>query len=62
MNEDELDIVRRAFAKQVMAAARIDDQRVETAYAFYPARKNTVSCPNATLGASTGRITLRMCL
>ena len=33
MNEDELDIVRRAFAKQVMAAAGIEDIRVEAAFA-----------------------------
>jgi protein-L-isoaspartate(D-aspartate) O-methyltransferase len=33
MDPSELDIVRRAFAKQVMAAAGIDDQRVEAAYA-----------------------------
>jgi len=28
MEPNELDIVRRAYAKQVMAAAGIDDQRV----------------------------------
>jgi protein-L-isoaspartate(D-aspartate) O-methyltransferase len=33
MDPNELDIVRRAYAKQVMAAAGIDDQRVEAAYA-----------------------------
>jgi protein-L-isoaspartate(D-aspartate) O-methyltransferase len=33
MDPSELDIVRRAYAKQVMAAAGIDDQRVEAAYA-----------------------------
>lgn len=33
MDARELDIVRRAYAKQVMAAAGIEDQRVEAAYA-----------------------------
>jgi protein-L-isoaspartate(D-aspartate) O-methyltransferase len=33
MTEDELHIVRRAYAKQVLAAAGIDDARVEAAFA-----------------------------
>lgn len=33
MEPHELDIVRRAYAKQVMAAAGIEDPRVEAAYA-----------------------------
>ena len=32
-NEAELRIVRRAYAKQVMAAAMLDDERVEAAFA-----------------------------
>jgi protein-L-isoaspartate(D-aspartate) O-methyltransferase len=31
--EDELDIVRRAYAKQVMAAAGVADRRIEAAFA-----------------------------
>jgi len=33
MEESELDIVRRAYAKQVMAAAGVEDARVEAAFA-----------------------------
>lgn len=33
MDQDELEIVRRAYAKQVMAAAGVEDERVEAAYA-----------------------------
>jgi protein-L-isoaspartate(D-aspartate) O-methyltransferase len=33
MEEAELDIVRRAYAKQVLAAAGVDDPRVEAAFA-----------------------------
>ena len=33
MNEDEREIVRRAFARQVMAAVGIEDIRVEAAFA-----------------------------
>jgi protein-L-isoaspartate(D-aspartate) O-methyltransferase len=33
MEESELDIVRRAYAKQVMAAAGVEDPRVEAAFA-----------------------------
>ncbi len=33
MKPEELEIVRRAYAKQVMAAARVDHARVEAAYA-----------------------------
>ncbi|HEX6442093.1 MAG TPA: rRNA adenine N-6-methyltransferase family protein [Stellaceae bacterium] len=34
--ETELEIVRRAYAKQVMAAARLTDRRVEAAFAAVP--------------------------
>ena len=33
MDPHELDLVRRAYAKQVLAAAGIDDPRVERAFA-----------------------------
>src|SRR5215469_17732617 len=33
MNSEELEIVRRAFAKQIMAAAGVADARVEAAFA-----------------------------
>jgi protein-L-isoaspartate(D-aspartate) O-methyltransferase len=33
MEPEELDIVRRAYAKQIMAAAGVEDGRVETAFA-----------------------------
>src|SRR5215470_8483947 len=33
MNSEELEIVRRAFAKQIMAAACVADERVEAAFA-----------------------------
>ena len=36
MGEVELDIVRRAFAKQIMAAAGIESERVEVAFATVP--------------------------
>jgi protein-L-isoaspartate(D-aspartate) O-methyltransferase len=32
MEESELDIVRRAYAKQVMAAAGVEDPRVDAAF------------------------------
>ena len=36
MTSDELKIVRRAYAKQITAAVRIVDERVETAFAEVP--------------------------
>ncbi|WP_246679064.1 MULTISPECIES: hypothetical protein [unclassified Mesorhizobium] len=36
MTPDELKIVRRAYAKQITAAGRIVDERVETAFAEVP--------------------------
>jgi protein-L-isoaspartate(D-aspartate) O-methyltransferase len=36
MDKGELDIVRRAFAKQIMAAAGVQDERVEAAFAAVP--------------------------
>lgn len=36
MTADELAIVRRAYAKQVLAAARVKDERVEAAFAAVP--------------------------
>ena len=36
MEKNELDIVRRAYAKHVMAAAGVADERVETAFATVP--------------------------
>jgi len=33
MDEGKLDVVRRAYAKQVMAAAGVEDARVEAAFA-----------------------------
>lgn len=36
MDKAELDIVRRAFAKQIMAAAGVRDERIEAALAAVP--------------------------
>lgn len=36
MDKRELDIVRRAFAKQIMAAAGVEDERIEAAFATVP--------------------------
>jgi protein-L-isoaspartate(D-aspartate) O-methyltransferase len=36
MDKGELDIVRRAFAKQITAAAGVEDERVEAAFAAVP--------------------------
>ncbi|HEX6842446.1 MAG TPA: hypothetical protein VF113_12985 [Stellaceae bacterium] len=36
MTAEELAIVRRAYAKQVLAAARVRDERVEAAFAAVP--------------------------
>ena len=36
MTDEELRIVRRAYAKQILAAARIGDQRIEAAFAKVP--------------------------
>ena len=36
MDKGELDIVRRAFAKQIMAAADVTDERIEAAFAAVP--------------------------
>jgi protein-L-isoaspartate(D-aspartate) O-methyltransferase len=36
MTPDELEIVRRAYAKQITAAVRVADQRVEAAFAEVP--------------------------
>ncbi|MGO7337478.1 protein-L-isoaspartate O-methyltransferase family protein [Rhizobium leguminosarum] len=36
MTPDEMKIVRRAYAKQITAAARVADERVETAFAEVP--------------------------
>ena len=36
MDKGELDIVRRAYAKQITAAAGIEDARIEAAFAAVP--------------------------
>jgi protein-L-isoaspartate(D-aspartate) O-methyltransferase len=36
MTEDELKIVRRAYAKQIMAAAQVADQHIESVFAEIP--------------------------
>ncbi len=36
MTPDELKVVRRAYAKQIMVALKVDDERVEAAFAEVP--------------------------